>query len=326
MCNLYRDISQKLSTLTEPCFHKDLRPGKKIRQMPPGLLPLILQSLHGSGGNMAQISGKTALVTGASSGIGKSTVEALLKEGVTVYAAARRVEMMEDLASWGAFVLAMDVTDEDSLKKGVERILSESGSVDILINNAGYGSYGALEDVPMEEARRQFEVNIFGLARLTQLVLPGMRERGYGKIVNISSIGGKIYTPFGAWYHATKHALEGLSDCLRLEASPFGIDVIIVEPGGIATEWGAISADNLKKTSASGAYNKQAGRTAEKMKALYEGKRVSPPSVISRTILKSLKARRPRTRYNAGYLSGSALLMRRILSDRLFDRIALTMA
>ncbi|MGC9312084.1 MAG: SDR family NAD(P)-dependent oxidoreductase, partial [Sediminispirochaetaceae bacterium] len=147
--------------------------------------------------------GKTALVTGASAGIGKSTVEALLSAGATVYAAARRVERMKDLERQGARLLYIDVTDEDSMVNGINSILEKESSIDILINNAGYGSYGAIEDVPLEEARRQFEVNIFGLARLTQLVLPGMRENRYGKIVNISSMGGKMYTPFGGWYHAT---------------------------------------------------------------------------------------------------------------------------
>ncbi len=275
---------------------------------------------------MTDIKGKTALVTGASSGIGKSTVESLLKEGVTVYAAARRIEMMKDLEQAGARLVAMDVTDENSMTGGIDLILKEKGSVDILVNNAGYGSYGSIEDVPMEEARRQFEVNIFGLARLTQLVLPGMREKGYGKIINISSIGGKIYTPFGGWYHATKHALEGLSDCMRLEAAPFGVDVIIIEPGGIATEWGAISAKNLKKTSSDGAYSKQAEMVADTMARMYESGKVSPPSVISRIILKAVKARRPKTRYSAGYMSGIALFMRKILSDRMFDRIAMSMA
>ena len=217
---------------------------------------------------MSSINGKTALVTGASSGIGKSTVELLLSNGATVYAAARRVEKMSDLEKLGAHLVAMDVTDEESVVSGINSILEKEGSIDILVNNAGYGSYGAIEDVPIDEARRQFEVNIFGLARLTQLVLPKMRENRYGKIVNISSMGGKIYTPFGGWYHATKHALEGFSDCLRLESEPFGIDVIIVEPGGIATPWGAIAAENLKKTSGRGAYAEVANKAADGMALL----------------------------------------------------------
>jgi len=275
---------------------------------------------------MKKLTNKTALVTGASSGIGKSTVIDLLKEGVTVYAAARRVEKMKDLEQAGARILQMDVTDDLSMQKGISQIVEESGSLDILVNNAGYGSYGAVEDVPMDEARRQFEVNIFGLARLTQLVLPGMRKKHYGKIINISSIGGKIYTPFGGWYHATKHALEGLSDSLRLEAASFGVDVIIIEPGGIATDWGIISAENLQKTSAGGAYAQQAEVAAATMKKMYSGKQLSPPSVVSRSIVKAIKVRKPKTRYAMGYMSGAALFARRLLSDRLFDKIALSLA
>jgi len=274
---------------------------------------------------MSSIQGKTALVTGASSGIGKSTVEMLIQAGATVYAAARRVDMMKDLESKGAVLINMDVTSDESIQAGLQKIFEKEGSVDILINNAGYGSYGAIEDVPIDEGRRQFEVNIFGLARLTQLVLPGMRKNRYGKIVNISSIGGKIYTPFGAWYHATKHALEGLTDCLRLETKEFGIDAIIIEPGGIATDWGAISAANLKKTSGSGAYAVRANKTADSMAGMYSGNKLSGPEVIARLIMKSVTAKRPRTRYSAGSMSGVALLMRRLVSDRMFDKMIQSM-
>ncbi|GAB1483074.1 hypothetical protein MASR2M78_18900 [Treponema sp.] len=164
---------------------------------------------------MASIIGKNVLVTGASSGIGYETVLQLLEEGATVYAAARSVDKMKDLEAKGAFILAMDVSDEASMSAAFKRIKTEVSGIDILVNNAGYGSYGSVEDVPIEEARRQFEVNIFGLARLTQLVLPAMREKQYGKIVNISSMGGKVYTPFGAWHHATQARLGRL---VRLSA------------------------------------------------------------------------------------------------------------
>ena len=197
---------------------------------------------------------KVALVTGASSGIGESAANLLHQNGFKVYGAARRLEKMKKLEEIGISTISLDITQEESVQNCVNTILEKEGSIDVLVNNAGYGSYGAVEDVPIEEARRQFDVNIFGLARLTQLVLPKMRENKFGKIVNISSVGGKIYTPFGAWYHATKHALEGWSDSLRLETKPFGIDVVVVEPGGIKSEWGQIAADNLNKTSGEGAY------------------------------------------------------------------------
>jgi len=262
---------------------------------------------------------KVALITGASSGIGESTALLLNENGYTVYGAARRVDKMKTLEIKGINTIALDVTDEESMVNCVNTILKKEGKIDVLVNNAGYGSYGAIEDVPVEEGRRQFEVNIFGLARLTQLVLPKMRENRYGKIVNISSIGGKIYTPFGGWYHATKHALEGLTDCLRIETKEFGIDAIIIEPGGIKTEWGAISADNLKKTSGNGAYAFAANKTAEGMSKMYAGKVLSEPSVIAKTILKAVTARKPKTRYAAGAMSGLTLCLRKILSDKMFD-------
>lgn len=270
---------------------------------------------------MKEVEGSVALVTGGSSGIGASTVRELLAAGYTVYSAARRVEKMTDLEKQGARIMSMDVTDESSMVDGVRRIESDAGGVDILVNNAGYGSYGAIEDVPIKEARRQFEVNIFGLARLTQLVLPGMRKKGAGTIVNISSMGGKIYTPFGAWYHATKHALEGWSDCLRLETKPFGIHVVIVEPGGIATPWGTISAENLTNTSGSGAYAEQAKKTARRMTEMYTSDRLSSPDVIGRVVRRAVTAKRPRTRYAAGFMARPSLFMRKVLSDRMFDRV-----
>lgn len=270
--------------------------------------------------------GRVVLITGASSGIGKETSKTLLSAGYTVYTAARRVEKMEDLKRMGAHPVQIDVTDEGSVTAGVQSILDKEGSIDVLINNAGYGSYGAVEDVPINEARRQFDVNIFGLARLTQLVLPGMRENRYGKIVNISSMGGKIYTPFGAWYHATKHALEGFSDCLRWETEHFGIDVIIIEPGGITTPWGVIAAENLKKTSSHGAYAQAANKVADGMEENYTGDRLSPPSLVAETILEAVTAQKPNTRYAVGFGARPSIFLRRVLSDRMFDRIVNSMA
>jgi short-subunit dehydrogenase len=267
------------------------------------------------------IKGKVALVTGASSGIGKKTVQVLLEEGVKVYAAARRVERMKDLNENGAYIINLDLTSDESIEICVKKILETEKSIDILINNAGYGSYGSIEDVPIDEARRQFEVNIFGLAKITQLIIPKMRENNYGKIVNISSIGGKIYTSFGGWYHATKHALEGLSDCLRLETKLFGIDVIIIEPGAIRTEWDGISADNLKIISKDGAYSKEADKIANGLKKMYSSKYVSKPDVISLLILKSLKTNKPKTRYSAGYMAKISLITRWLVSDSIFDKI-----
>lgn len=274
---------------------------------------------------MSSLSGRTVLVTGASSGIGEHTVREMLDAGAVVYAAARRIERMKDLERRGAILLRLDVTDEKSMDAAVGTILKNTGPIDILVNNAGYGSYGAIEDVPLEEARRQFEVNIFGLAHLTNLVLPGMRANGYGRIVNISSMGGKVYTPYGGWYHATKHALEGLTDCLRLELRQFGIHPILIEPGGIRTDWGIIAAENLKKTSGTGAYAADAVRTAERMSKLYAGHSLSEPSLIAKTILRSVTARRPRPRYVAGKYAKVSISMRHLLGDRIFDRLISSM-
>jgi len=267
---------------------------------------------------------KVVLITGASSGIGKETAKVLHENGFIVYGAARRLERMDELKTLGIKVIAMDVTNDESMVAGVDTILKKEGRIDVLVNNAGYGSYGSVEDVPLDEARRQFEVNIFGLARLCQLVLPSMRNNKHGKIVNISSMGGKIYTPLGAWYHGTKHALEGFSDCLRVETKQFGVDVIIIEPGGIKTEWGDIAIDNMMKTSGTTAYGSFAEKVARMFNASYEAKGVSEPIVIAKTILKAITAKKPKTRYAAGYMAKPYLFLRKILPDKVFDAILLS--
>jgi NAD(P)-dependent dehydrogenase (short-subunit alcohol dehydrogenase family) len=258
---------------------------------------------------------KIALITGASSGIGKSIALALLKEGYEVYGAARRLEKMAEIKDAGGKVISLDVTSEVSISAAVDQIVKESGGVDVLINNAGYGTYGAVEDVPVSEGRRQFEVNLFGLAEVTKRVLPGMRERGFGKIINISSMGGRIYMPLGAWYHASKHALEGFSDCLRFETEPFGIDVVIIEPGSIKTEWTGIATNSMLTYSGGTAYD----GLARKASGLFSGTEGSDPQVITALVLKALRARRPKTRYAGGKYARLFLLLRRLLPDRLFD-------
>jgi short-subunit dehydrogenase len=276
--------------------------------------------------NNTAMSKKVALITGASSGIGESAAILLQENGFKVYGAARRLEKMKDLEAKGISTIALDITDEDSIMNCVNTIQEKEGSIDVLVNNAGYGSFGAIEDVSMEEARRQFDVNIFGLARLTQLVIPKMRENRFGKIVNISSMGGKIYTPFGAWYHATKHALEGWSDCLRIEVKPFGIDVVVVEPGGIKTPWGQIAADNLKKTSGNGAYAEAANKAAEGTVKMYSSNQLTKPEVIGKVILKAVTTRRPRIRYLKGYMAKPTVYLHKWLGDRFLDRVLKAMA
>ncbi len=266
-------------------------------------------------------SAPVALVTGASAGIGKSTVERLLGDGYIVYGAARRLENMADLEGAGARVLAMDITREEDINRVVETVLAEVGRVDVLVNNAGFGSYGSVEDTTIDDARYQFEVNLFGLARLTQLLLPQMRERGAGTIINVSSMGGKIYTPLGAWYHATKFALEGWSDCLRLELDAFGIDVIVVQPGIITTEFGDVVSGPMMQRSGSGPYAELASSVATATENSYKEGGGSPPSVIAETISSALKSSTPKTRYVKGKMAAPLLFLRRFVSDKMFDKL-----
>ena len=264
---------------------------------------------------------KTALVTGASSGIGEAIAERLLQDGYRVFAGARRTERMASLEESGATLLSLDVTEDASMVAAIEEIKAQAGRLDVLVNNAGYGSYGSLEEVPLDEGRRQFEVNVFGLARLSQLAIPIMRAQRSGRIVNITSIGGKIYEPFGSWYHATKFAVEGMSDCLRMELAPFGIKVIVVEPGAIRTEWAEISRLNLLQHSGSGPYAKYAAAHARMLGNADTSRIASPPEVVAATVSRALKARRPRTRYATGGGARTILFLRAVLPDRWFDAV-----
>ncbi len=263
---------------------------------------------------------KVVLVTGASSGIGESTAYALMQKGYIVYGAARRLDKLKDLQGKGIKTILLDVTDDDSMTACVEEIVKNEGRLDILINNAGYGSFGAVEDVPLEEARRQLEVNIFGLARMTQLVLPHMRRNNFGRIINIGSMGGRVWTPYGAWYHATKFAVEGFSACLRMEVEPFGIDVVVIEPGGIKTDFGDIAATGLQKASKDGAYKKYATKVADAMRKTYNGN-LTPPSVIAGCIVKAATVKKPRTRYLLGYGAKPAVYIHKLFGDRVYDAI-----
>jgi NAD(P)-dependent dehydrogenase (short-subunit alcohol dehydrogenase family) len=263
---------------------------------------------------------KTALVTGASSGIGEATALQLSELGYTVYAAARRVERMSDLADRGIRTRSVDVTDDPSMMALVQTIIADTGRIDVLVNNAGYGLYGALEDMPIEEARRQFEVNVFGLARLTQLVLPHMRAQRDGYIVNISSMGGKIWEPLGSWYHASKFAVEGLSDSLRVEVAEFGIKVVIIQPGSIRSEWSGIAADNLEATSANTPYAAQAKLVGGGLRAADQMRMASGPEVVAEAVAKAVQSPKPRTRYIVGGGARGILLAEAVLPDRAFDR------
>jgi NAD(P)-dependent dehydrogenase (short-subunit alcohol dehydrogenase family) len=259
-----------------------------------------------------------ALVTGASAGIGKAIARRLLEDGWIVYGAARRVEQMADIRRIGAHVLGMDVTDDRSMREGVHALLAAEGRIDALVNNAGYGSYGAIEDVPIDEVRHQFEVNVFGAARLAQLVLPSMRKARFGTIVNISSVGGRIWMPFGGWYHATKHALEVLSDVLRVETRPFGVNVVVVQPGAIQTEWAGISADNLDRTSPGSAYH---AAMAPMARALRNFGKAASPDVVAAVVSRALNDPRPRRRYAAPAHVHAVIFLHWLLPDSLFERL-----
>jgi NAD(P)-dependent dehydrogenase (short-subunit alcohol dehydrogenase family) len=265
------------------------------------------------------VSQPVAFVTGASTGIGFEAAKKLSHHGFTVYAGARRVDRMEPLKAYGVNVLRLDVTDEESMQGAVRTVLESHGRVDVLVNNAGYGSFGALEEVELSEGRRQFDVNVFGLARMTQLVLPAMRAAGQGRIINISSIGGKFYEPLGTWYHATKFAVEGLSDALRLELKPHGVQVAIIEPASTLTEWGRISAEGLLASSGNGPYRDQAKEMARVLASTGRPATSTHPGIIADAVVHAATAARPKTRYPVGRGAPAIMMLRRILPDRVFD-------
>jgi len=260
---------------------------------------------------------KVILITGSSSGMGKEFVKVLLNDGHTIYGAARRVSNMEDIRQMGAKILEMDVTDEDSMVNAVATIVKEQGRIDVLINSAGFGLNGALEDVPMKDARYQFEVNVFGLARLSQIVMPEMRKNRSGKIINISSVAGRTPSPFAAWYHASKYALEAISDSMRLELKPFGIDVVIIEPGSVKSEWGSIALDNAVKNSGKSVYKEMVQTYVNNIRGV--DSKASEPIVIAKLVKKAIDAKKPRIRYVGGFMAKPILFIQKILPARMFD-------
>ena len=272
------------------------------------------------------------LITGSSSGIGRSSALALHGAGRTVYATARRLESIKDLADQGIRTLALDVTDEESMTTAVEAIEAESGPIGVLINNAGYGLYGAVEQVPMDDIRRQFETNFFGLVRLTQLVLPGMRRAGQGRILNVSSMGGRVTLPGGAFYHASKYAVEALSDALRMEVAQFGIDVVIIEPGPVKTPWNDVAAGSMDGSGAAdgsedaaddpyAVYKKAVAGSFATVQAGSLSRLASTADDIAEVIVKAVTAGTPRTRYLINAVAKSMLATRRLLPTRASDAV-----
>jgi len=279
---------------------------------------------------------KAVLITGCSSGIGRATARRLAAKGWTVYATARRLESIAELEAAGCRTLALDVTDEDSMVAAVRTIEETHGAVGVLINNAGYSQSGAIETVPLEAVRRQFDTNVFGLARLTQLVLPRMRDQRWGKIVNLGSMGGRLVFPGGGWYHATKHALEAISDALRFEVRGFGIDVILLEPGLITTEFGNAAVASMSEVDGVGSeagtgavaggdpYAKFNATVGSATQGAYEGPlRLlgAGPERVAKVIEKSLRKRRAPTRVTITPSAKLTIPSRRLMPDRAWDAL-----
>ncbi len=272
---------------------------------------------------MAIDKSRPVLITGCSTGIGRATASLLAEDGWNVYASARRPETIADLEQAGCKTLALDVNDESSMAAAVAEVETDGGSVGALVNNAGYSQSGAVETVPMDSVRKQFETNVFGLMRMCQLVLPGMRKAGAGRIVNVSSMGGKLVFPGGGVYHATKHAVEALSDALRFEVGGFGVDVVVIEPGLIKTEFGETAAGSIGETEPEGPYAEFNEGVAKATVDAYEGplaKLGGGPETVAAKIEKALSARRPRTRYKVTPSAGVIMGQRKLFSDRMWDR------
>jgi NADP-dependent 3-hydroxy acid dehydrogenase YdfG len=271
---------------------------------------------------VAEVS-KAVLITGCSTGIGRATAERLARAGMTVYASARRPESIEDLEERGCKTLALDVTDEQSMRAAVEQVEQAEGAVGALVNNAGYSQSGAIESVRLDDVRRQFETNVFGLLRMCQLVLPGMRRQHYGRIVNISSMGGKLVFPGGGAYHATKFAVEAISDAMRFEVRGFGVHVVVIEPGLIKTEFGTAASSSIDTgTDRDGPYADFNEAVSKTTADAYEGnmaRLAAGPDAVAAAIDKAITSRRPRPRYRVAASARLMLGLRTLLPDRAWD-------
>ncbi|MDQ3587282.1 MAG: oxidoreductase [Actinomycetota bacterium] len=266
---------------------------------------------------------QTVLITGCSSGIGRATAQRLAGRGHTVYATARRLDSIDDLRASGCKLLALDVTDEGSMTEAVDAVEDAEGAVDALVNNAGYSQSGAVESIPVESIRAQFETNVFGLVRMSQLVLPRMRERRAGRIVNIGSMGGKLTFPGGGVYHATKHAVEAISDAMRFELAGFGVQVVLLEPGLIKTGFAGTAVGSIAdaRDGPYASFNHAVGAATA---GAYEGPMArlgAGPGVVARVVEKAITAKRPRARYPITPSARIMLTQRALVPDSLWDRI-----
>lgn len=271
---------------------------------------------------MADIS-KAVLITGCSTGIGRATAGHLASQGWNVYATARRPESIQDLEAKGCKLLALDVCDEGSMQAAVSAVEQAEGAVGVVVNNAGYSQSGAVESVPLDQVRRQFETNVFGLVRMIQLVLPGMRRQRWGKIVNISSMGGKLTFPGGGFYHGTKYAVEAISDALRWEVRGFGVDVVVIEPGLIKTHFGDTAVGSIDGSGyGEGPYAEFNQAVATATAGIYEGPMArlgAGPEAVAKKIEKAISKRKPRTRYPVTASARLALMQRKLMTDRMWD-------
>jgi NAD(P)-dependent dehydrogenase (short-subunit alcohol dehydrogenase family) len=262
---------------------------------------------------------RAVLITGCSSGIGKATAEQLAADGWKVYATARRTETIEALKQRGCETLALDVTDEDSMSAAVAAVTDAEGAVGVLVNNAGYSQSGAVESVPLEQIRRQFETNLFGVIRMCQLVLPAMREQGWGRIVNIGSMGGRLTFPGGGIYHSTKYALEAISESLRFEVRGFGVEVVLVEPGLIITNFGEVASGSVATDGPYAEFNRQvAKRTADAYKGPMS-KLGGGPETVAKTIARALRAEHPKARYPVTASAHVLINQRRFMPDKAWE-------
>ena len=269
---------------------------------------------------------KAVLVTGCSSGIGHATAARLARHGWTVYASARHLDAIADLEPAGCRLLELDVTDEASMAAAVGAVQDQAGAVGVLVNNAGYSQSGAIETVPLDEVRRQFETNVFGLVRMCQLVLPAMRAQRSGRIVNISSIGGTLVFPGGGFYHATKYAVEALSDALRFELKGFGIQVVIVEPGIIRSRFAEAVSSALPQTASGGPYTSFNAAVEESTRNTYEegsfvGRLGGPPEAVAKVIERAITVKSPKTRYRVTPSARLLIPSRGLMTDKTWDRL-----
>jgi NAD(P)-dependent dehydrogenase (short-subunit alcohol dehydrogenase family) len=269
---------------------------------------------------------KAVLITGCSTGIGRATAEYLAGKGLTVYATARRAEAVADLEATGCRTLSLDVTSEESMRAAVDAVVDQEGAVGALVNNAGYSQSGAVESVPMDEVRRQFETNVFGLVRMCQLALPGMREQGWGRIVNVSSMGGNFTFPGGGFYHASKYAVEAISDALRFEVRGFGVEVAVIQPGIIKTQFADTAVGHLEPAQGDGPYAQFNAAVGAATLDVYERRIAAAtmgasPEAVANAIHHAITARHPRARYRVPRPLGLVIAQRHMTPDSMWDRM-----